>query len=148
MTIVSTDMRVTQQSARMLYFAPTSSNPNTNVQDAIAAAGGSSTSRTVTAAGNVTVASSDRTIVVKKTTPATTNVLLPDVTSWNGADLTIKDGGNNASTYPINVVPFGSTQTIDGYNASQLAGGYFQIGGDGGSLTLRPLADKSGWVTV
>lgn len=107
--------------------------------------------RVVTVAGLDTIQPFDQLVIYKKIVPAAFSVQLPDLSlwmknPWGLMDLILKDGSHNSSGFPITVLPFGASQTIDGYNAAALAPGWI-IQGDGASLILSPLADMSGWIT-
>lgn len=107
--------------------------------------------RIVTIAGLDTIQPFDQLVVYKKTVPAAFSVQLPDLAlwmknPWGLMDLILKDGAANSGTYPITVLPFGATQTIDGLNAAALNPGWV-IQGNGASLILSPLADMTGWIT-
>lgn len=94
------------------------------------------TQRIVTAAGVVTALPSDGIIVIKKTVGAATTVNV----DWSARSqpLTIVDGKGDAATNNISVVPTtGQTQYAQ---ANYVA----LIDGNGGSITLTPLADGSG----
>lgn len=68
--------------------------------------------RRVTAAGDVTVdADTDDIIVIDKSTPAATAVNFP-ATPATGLNITVKDGGNNCSTYNITLTP--NAENIEG----------------------------------
>lgn len=108
--------------------------------------------RVVTAAGNDVILPYDQLVIYKKTVPATFQVQLPDLAlwmknPWGLFDLTLKDGAHNSSAFPFKVLPFGATQTIDGYNAAALAPGW-NVQGDGASVIFSPLADMTGWITL
>lgn len=99
----------------------------------------------LTAAGDYEVQPYDQMIAVKKTVPQATEIQLPDVALWmkhayGGFPITIKDAGNNASSFNITILPFGS-QTMDSLST-------WTIIGDGGSVTFIPLEDLSGWQTL
>lgn len=98
--------------------------------------------RTFIGAGDDTILPFDQNVRYKKTVPAAFSVYLPNLGLWmrqpfGGFPLLLKDGLNNAGTYNITVLPFG-TQKIDNLNQ-------FIIAADGASLFLRPLDDLSGW---
>lgn len=65
----------------------------------------------ITASGSIAVTAHSQVVVVNKLTPAATSVILPASSSFpncpaqpNGCpQITVKDGGDNASTYPITV---------------------------------------------
>lgn len=99
--------------------------------------------RILTAADDIIVVPFDFQVIVKKAVPAPTAVYLPDLAlwmsrEWGGMPLLIMDGGQNASTYNITITPFGS-QTINLQPT-------WTIAADGGSVLLRPLVDRSGWI--
>ncbi len=100
------------------------------------------TQRLITAAGDVTVELGEYQILMDKAVPAVTNIRLPSVTEWvNGgydfAGMVIKDLGYTASSFPLTILPDGS-DTIDGL-------AQWQIAGDGASVALYALEDKTGW---
>lgn len=70
------------------------------------------------------------------------NVLLPSVTTWMRQPwgmfpIFVKDNGPFAGTHPITVTPEGA-DTIDGLASVQIVS-------DGGSLSVRPKSDLTGW---
>lgn len=92
--------------------------------------------RVVTAAGAITALSTDDIIIVKKTVGAATTV------NVNWADrnrpLTIVDGLGDANTNNITIVP------TTGQTQYAIANNSVIIDGNGGSVTLTPLADGTG----
>ena len=75
---------------------------------------------TMTSGSTITVASSTSIVIVRKTSSSATIVVLP-AAPLVGKTYTVKDGGGNANSYPITVMPnsstttnFGATVTIDG----------------------------------
>lgn len=106
--------------------------------------------RIVTAAGDYAVQPIDYILIFRKAVPAAFSVLLPDCRAWmqqpyGGLDIILKDGANNASVYPISIVPYGAVQTIDGLTAAALPGGGWSLAGNSASVRLSPLVDSSGW---
>jgi hypothetical protein len=91
--------------------------------------------RTIIADGNVTVTNFDTFIRLNKTTPATTNLILPPSLNRGGLPLTIKDVAGNAATYNFTLMPNGA-ELIDGL-ATYIGSMNFQ------SITLIP--GNSGW---
>lgn len=109
--------------------------------------------RIVTTAGDYVVQSTDFILIFRKAVPTPFSVLLPDCRAWmqqpyGGLDLILKDGANNAATYPVSIVPYGAQQTLDGLNTAALPGGVWSLAGNGASIRLSPLVDGSGWSLV
>jgi hypothetical protein len=97
------------------------------------------TKRTVTAAGGVTVASDDvDEIIIDKTVAAATAVTLPAASTRSKA-VRIIDGKGDAENNNITIVP-ASGEKIYGIVNYQAV-----INGNGGSLTLTPRAEGTGW---
>lgn len=102
------------------------------------------TQRVVTAAGAVAVSATDNDIIIiKKTVGAPTTVNLPTSASrltqpQDRTAIRIVDGKYDAATNNITIVPNGA-ETIAG-------GASYIIDSNGGSITLTPLSDGSGWV--
>lgn len=106
--------------------------------------------RVVTAAGNDVIQPFDVYVFYNKIIPAIFSVQLPDLNVWmnspvGGFDLVCKDSAQNSFAFPINFIPFGASQTIDGQNVAQLPNGAYQLASNGGTLIFSPLVDKSGW---
>lgn len=96
----------------------------------------SRTQRIVTVAGPVTIGPTDEIVIIKKAVGAATIVNVD--WSLQTKPLTIVDGKPDAATHNISIVPAaGQTQygTVDYVVV---------IDGDGGQVTLTPLADGSG----
>jgi hypothetical protein len=92
--------------------------------------------RRITAAGDVTVLPTDGVILINKTVAEPTSVnLLP---SASGYVISIKDEGEDASSYPITLVPDGS-DLIDGQAS-------YEIGINGGAVNLQPVV--GGWAVL
>lgn len=77
--------------------------------------------RIVTVAGAVTMAASDYLIIINKTVPAATTVNLIG-SPPTGRIVGIKDGGGNASSNPITIVP--NAGTIDGAATAIISADY------------------------
>lgn len=92
--------------------------------------------RTVTAAGAVTALSNDDIIIINKTVGAATTVNV----DWSARTkpLTVVDGKGDANTNPITIVP-SAGQTQYGIVNYQII-----LDGNGGSVTLTPLASGTG----
>jgi hypothetical protein len=118
MTIVSTDLRYTKESARRTRFDPVLPFTATNVQDAIQQVQAFVTiSQTV-----VTVAMSpytplltDRILLVNTSAGAVT-INMPPAATRTGLDIEIKDDTGNAGANPITVNGNGA-ETLDGFAA-------------------------------
>lgn len=95
--------------------------------------------RKVTAAGNITADPADDILIVTNTSGGAINVTVDwSLRTFPIRALTVVDGGGNANTYNIGIVPAtGQTQygTVN-YRAV--------IDGNGGSVTLTPLTDGTG----
>lgn len=97
------------------------------------------TQREVTAAGSVTIdADDDDIVIINKTVGAATAVTLPEAAS-RSRPVRIVDGKGDANTNNITISP----QT--GETIYAITNGTAIIDGNGGSVTLWPLADGSGW---
>lgn len=80
---------------------------------------------TITSSGTINPSPTSEYIIVQKTIPATTSLILPAASNWPNCPslgnscpvYTIKDGGFNASTYPITITAADS-KTIDGSSSS------------------------------
>lgn len=88
----------------------------------------------------------DQRLILKLTAPGTFIFTLRSVVEWlrqpwGQFPVNFKDGGNFASTFPITIVPFAG-ETIDGLDPNTNP---VQIISDGGSLTVAPKSDLSGW---
>lgn len=92
--------------------------------------------RIVTAAGAVTILPTDEIVIINKTVGAATTVNVD--WSQQTKPLTIVDGKADAATNNITIVPL-SGQTQYGTANYQVV-----IDGNGGQVTLTPLADGSG----
>jgi hypothetical protein len=92
--------------------------------------------RTVTAAGAVTALSSDDIIIINKTVGAATTVNVD--WSTRTRPLTIVDGKSDSNANPITIVP-SAGQTQYGIADYQVI-----LDGNGGSVTLTPLANGTG----
>jgi hypothetical protein len=118
MTIVSTDMRQSRESARRIRFEPTLAIPATNVQDAIqqvqAIAIPAQTVVTV-AMSPYTPLATDRILLVNTSAGAVT-INMPPAAGRLGLDLEIKDDTGNAAANPITVNGNGG-ETLDGFAA-------------------------------
>ena len=92
--------------------------------------------RIVTASGAITALAGDDIVIVKKTTPSPTAVNV----NWSiiKRPLTIVDGKGDAATNTITIIP------AAGQTHYALANYPVVIDGNGGSVTLTPLADGSG----
>lgn len=92
--------------------------------------------RVVTAAGSITAFSTDDIIIVKKTVGAATTVNV----NWAARNrpLTIVDGLGDANTNNITIIP------TTGQTQYAIANNSVIIDGNGGSVTLTPLADGTG----
>lgn len=106
--------------------------------------------RTLTAAGNYAVNVYDFNILVNKTAGQATTLTLPAARDRvNGGftfgPLIIKDLKQDAGANPITVLP--ATVDANGNSVTDTIDGLaqWQIAGNGGSLGLRVLADKTGW---
>lgn len=100
-------------------------------------------------AGNYTVQPFDMTLIAKKFIGAAFSILLPDLNEWmnkpfGGFPILIKDGRGDAGTsFPITIVPFGLTQTINGRTSADSPS--WQLAADFGALYIAPQADRLGW---
>lgn len=100
----------------------------------------------VLADGPYNVKPFDWRLLVNLTTPASFEIHLMDVVLWMRQPyglfpIQVKDVGNTAGTQPITIFPF-TGQRID--NLDPVVD-YVQIISDGGSLTVEPKSDLSGW---
>ncbi|MET4315879.1 hypothetical protein [Bradyrhizobium sp. RT4b] len=103
----------------------------------IAASGHSE--REVTVAGSVTVTNSDADVIlINKTVGAATAVSLPDP-STTTRPVRIVDRKYDAATNNITITSAGTSKKIMG-------GTSYVIDSNGGSITLTPLSDGTGWV--
>ncbi|WP_262048664.1 hypothetical protein [Bradyrhizobium sp. Bra78] len=103
----------------------------------IAASGHSE--REVTAAGDVTVSNSDADVIlIRKSVGAATTVSLPDPSTATRS-VRVVDRKYDAATNNITITSAGTSKTIMG-------GTSYVIDSNGGSITLTPLADGTGWV--
>jgi hypothetical protein len=103
----------------------------------IAASGHSE--REITAAGAVTVTNSDADVIlINKTVGAATAVSLPDP-STTTKPVRIVDRKYDANTNNITITSAGASKKIMG-------GTSYIIDSNGGSITLTPLSDGTGWV--
>ncbi|MEY9580952.1 hypothetical protein ABIE88_008528 [Bradyrhizobium diazoefficiens] len=95
--------------------------------------------REVTAAGAVTVTNSDADVIlINKTVGAATAVSLPDP-STTTKPVRIVDRKYDAATNNITITSAGTSKKIMG-------GTSYIIDSNGGSITLTPLSDGTGWV--
>ncbi|WP_025036141.1 hypothetical protein [Bradyrhizobium sp. DOA9] len=95
--------------------------------------------REVTAAGSVTVTNDDADVIlINKTVGAATAVSLPDP-STTTKPVRIVDRKYDAATNNITITSAGTSKTIMG-------GASYVIDSNGGSITLTPLSDGTGWV--
>lgn len=135
MTIIATDLRNTQESAKRLRFESTSLITATNVQDAIQQAAASPATITPTPVtfgmSPYTPLISDTLLLVNTSAGAIT-IALTAAATRNGAQLTIKDDTGNAVANPISIVRSGA-ETIDGLTT-------YPIDSSFGAVTLQPQA--------
>jgi hypothetical protein len=140
MTVLTSDLRNTRQSARELRFEPTGSISATNVQTAIQQASSQQLALVPTtvafAASPYPVKSTD-TFLAIDTSGGVVVIDLQSAASRLGVPLTIKDVTGHAAAYPMSVVPNGA-ETVD-----TLAP--YPITGDFGGVTLIP---QTGGYTV
>lgn len=92
--------------------------------------------RIVTAAGAIAVLPTDDIIIVKKAAGAATTVNVD--WSTRNRSLTIVDGKGDAAANPITITPAAGQTQLAIVNYS------YVIDGNGASITLTPLADRSG----
>lgn len=146
MTTLRTDLvGATRESARRIRFEPSSSIPETDVQEAIENVQGqlpSGTQRTITAAGTQDITSTDLTVYVNRAVAG--SLQLPTSASWlaanpSGISLLIKDINGSANTNNQTILPDG-LETIDGAAS-------FVINTDYGGLHLSPISG-GGWSVV
>lgn len=105
MTIISTDLRQTRESAKRIRYEPTLPLTATNVQDAVSQVQGEVvlTPTSVTfAMSPYTVLPTDRVILVN-TSGGATSIILPAAASRNGLDIEVKDITGNAAANNISV---------------------------------------------
>ncbi|WP_061026279.1 hypothetical protein [Bradyrhizobium sp. CCH5-F6] len=95
--------------------------------------------REVTAAGDVTVTNDDADVIlINKTVGAATAVSIPDPATTT-TPVRIVDRKYDAATNNITITSAGTSKTIMG-------GTSYVIDSNGGSITLTPLSDGTGWV--
>lgn len=145
MTIISTNLGNTIESARRTRFDPAPGNSATNVQDAIAGFGSGflpdvPTTPPFTASGSIPVT----TIVAQTDQSAPITLTVPDAASWAannskwGIPLSIFDISGAASTNNV-TINFTGADTASGLSSLTIATDY-------GGVLLEP--KSGGWVVV
>lgn len=146
MTQISTSLRVTRESARLIRSQPTGTIAATNIQDALAELAAESlaaltTPTLIAATGAIPAAAIN--VQTQQVAPITLTV--PDSIAWAlaygkyGIPLTIFDASGTASTNAV-TLNFTGGQTLDGIAAPV-------INSDFGGFRLQPLTG-GGWIMV
>lgn len=149
MSIISTDLGNTRESARRLRVSPTGGITQTNVQKALEQLDTGKTSKIGTArapAANATIAILTTDIEVEIDTTATAvSATLPSASAWstanpNGLELTLIDINGHAATHNI-------TPTLNGADTFYYGGVTPVIMANFGLLKLRPTGTPTinGW---
>lgn len=114
MAIISTDIRVTRESAQRIRYYPTALISPTNVQDAIKAASGGigPISTPVTVAMSPYTPLPTDTLLMVDTSAGAVTIQMP-LSATRVRDLEVKDATGNAVANPISVLRAGG-ETIDG----------------------------------
>lgn len=124
MTIISTDLRETRESAKRIRFEPVVPFSATNVQDAITQSATLPTIGTMVNFGMspYTPLPTDRVLLVD-TAGGVVTIAMPLAASRNGLDLEVKDDTGHAAANNISVT-FSGVETADGLAPYPIAGNY------------------------